>query len=125
MNIAKIVNNDGKGYWVDFLDDTQIKIKPATPKKMNQLFRSCEKKGWTRGRSTSDMDSEKFNILLCKEIILDWKGFFVEDGSEFPCTEENKKVLMENWTEFNRFVQETALNVEQLIAEEKAGTEKN
>lgn len=71
-----------------------------------------------------ERDDQKFNSLLARAVVLDWRGMD-DAGQPFPCTPENIDYLMEKLTEFRLLVIGTPLSFERMLAAERAVTEKN
>ena len=59
-----------------------------------------------------------------RQAVLGWEGF-TKDGKDFPYTTENCDFLMVNWSEFSKFVSNTAVDLIVLAEAARAENEKN
>lgn len=113
INVSGYLNGDTKeSVWFDFREDCQVQIQYLSPRILRVLKREATRKEFVGGQLVEDFDEELFNKRLAEEIISDWTGFCDERGETIPCTPENRRLLMDNWTEFNLFVQNASANLE-------------
>ena len=102
---------DGKGEQGKWYVLPSMKGKP----KAVEILIRCPKPSRTRelrseativvnenGHKTKQVDEDKIYELIRDECIVDWKNID-HDGKPFPCNTENKKILDENWNEFNLY----------------------
>lgn len=102
MDITKNMKSAGDGIWVDWRDGAKLKLR-MSPKLLRELRRDCSVNGI--------LDEDKFQDQLTQKVVLDWSGIEF-DGKEFPCTEENKRMLMDNVLQFATFVDKTCMDLE-------------
>jgi len=113
MNISAYLKGEEKeGVWFDFRRGSRLCIRYLSPRTLRTLKREATRKDFVGDRVVEDFDEELFNKRLAEEIICDWTGFFDGEGRPVPCTPENRRLLMDNWTEFNLFVQNASVNLE-------------
>jgi hypothetical protein len=115
MDIGAFLNDTKKtppeGVWVTHDDGWKIKARPLYPWKSAELLKRAAKNG--------RLNETLYDQLLTDWVVEDWADLEA-DGKPVPCTPENKKLLFENWPEFNIFVKRVGLHLENQRREEEA-----
>lgn len=114
-----------EGCWFDFRDDLRVKIKPLTKKVAHRISKLCTTKKFKKGQYIKDVDEERLDNLLSRELVVDWKNFQDAKGKDIPCTPENVTVLLENWQEFNDFVNNVVVDYQEHLDQQEEQAEKN
>jgi len=110
MDFNKVIEANKKGDWYTIPDtDVHVQIRIPTPKELRQIRRKCTVTKQTRRGPLSELDEDKLSDALLNLCIIDWKNIS-KDGKDFLCTEENKKFIDENWTEFSSLWNEVFTN---------------
>lgn len=100
MDISKILAREGEWHGIEGAPGVEVLIRPSTPKRMRDLVRRFSRKIRIKGTVTEDYDWDQINYSLVQDTVLNWKGI-AQDDQELPVTEENKRLLFDNWPEFN------------------------
>jgi len=112
MDVAKLKKLTERGYaWLEFTDGVQVKLRYVSPQQFAHWRKVASRRRLRGGRIFEELDEGKLDEILCDEVILDWRGI-TEDGQPFPCTRENKRLLMQHWTEFALWVNEQCMRLE-------------
>ncbi len=122
---AYLRGDEIEGVWFDFRDDCRIQLRYLSPLMLRTLKREATRKRFVGEQVVEDFDEELFNRKLSEEIICDWTGFFDEKGETVPCTPENRRLLMDNWTELNLFVQNVSVSLDDIHRNKAEGELKN
>ena len=113
MDVSRYLKGDEpEAVWFDFRDGCRVCIRCLSPRILRALKKQATRREFAAGEVVEDFDEEFFHRMLAEEIIVDWSGFCDEKGEPVPCTPENRRLLMDNWTEFNLFVQNASVNLE-------------
>jgi len=123
--INKIVLRGKKGEKIASFD-----VKLLQPAEFEKIIKKHQDYIWdspTRRAKKERFTEPNFSAIsedrFCK-LIIDWQGIVGPDGKEFPCTEENKKIVYQNnpalveWF-FSQIEELTTLQVDKLKGEEK------
>ncbi len=104
MDVEKFLNKNytDNGEWYDFKEGMRVKLKMPTNKETRRMLQESTTT-FVNGRAPIS-DASKFNRLHNHTVIVDWEGFDGNDDQPIQCTNENKDLLMDNWIEFFRFV---------------------
>ena len=79
-----------------------------------------------RSRRNKDRQRKLLIEIMAKSLVLDWVGLIDDDGKKVPCTLENKKQVLEDYTEIFALVADAAGDTGNFRDEEaEAETEKN
>ena len=101
MDIGKFLNGEPEGEWYKMpnADGVSIRIRNLKPKERRSIVRSCTRRRVKRGAVIEETDDDKLNRLILNQCVVDWKGIEM-DGAPLPVTEENKRLLDDNVSEF-------------------------
>jgi hypothetical protein len=101
LNEVKTQFEQDDGFWLEFPDDKDIKIKirPLFPDKSNELSRKATKKNH---QGAKELDTEKLSKLTVHYIIQDWKGISINGDN--TCTNEAKELLSKYCDNIIKFV---------------------
>jgi hypothetical protein len=111
---------------VTYNDQVTVTINHVHREKLADLIKQATKTTFDRRSHSKEeiFDAINFGELLGVEAIADWTGLESE-GKPFPCTDENKRLLMRTWTDFAKFVSDTCTDLETLNEAEQASVRKN
>lgn len=108
VDIASIVSNgeEHRTRW-HVLPSTEGSEKPARvqirtlkPGEMKELGRKCLIRKMRRGQYTERIDNVRMSDLLLDKCIVGWENIEM-DGTALEVNLKNKKLLDDNWAEFN------------------------
>ena len=108
MEVAHLLNGADEGTWhilpscKDKENPVRIKIRALKPYRRRELLEESQKVNLEGKIPIKELDFKKYYDLQRSECILDWENI-LKNGKPLPCTEENKKLLDDNWNEFNTF----------------------
>lgn len=109
MDIAAIGERDFE-VWVPF-HDARVLMRYVGLDELRAIQASATRRSLEQGSEISeDLDHREAGRLLGRASVRDWEGFTL-NGEEFPWSRENCDLLMDRWTEFARFVSDTALDL--------------
>lgn len=123
MELGKLQQNDFEA-WVPFGDDAEVLIRYVSRDELKAIARKSKKISFLNHQKTEEFDDLKADISLGRAAVKDWKGFTM-NGEPLPCTPENIDLLMTKWNAFAKFVNETCIDFEMLMQQEKDKTVKN
>jgi len=127
--MALVLNLDEKvfdeGVWCEYEKGAKFKIRPITPRKYRELRNKCTVRKWKKGQLVEEVDEDKLNDLVNDWVVADWDGIVDVSGQPISCTKENKRVLLDNFTDIAGFVSEMALKVAEQTEEAEREEEKN
>ncbi len=102
MDIGKILNGgpEGKWYSVPEADKVRVKIKNVKPSRRREIVKQCTRKRVIKGQYVTELNDDRLADILLKECVVEWEGI-EHEGEPFPCNDDNKRILDENWPQFN------------------------
>ncbi len=123
MTDLKALMVDVKEAWINYDDEFKVLIALNSKKAMADLYKSClEKSRNPRTKQLEEtLDKDKWAEEFVKATVKDWKGLkakqlgdlimidtskIKDPDAEVEFSVENAKILLENSTEFDSFVQE-------------------
>lgn len=115
---------DSLKVWVDFNDQLKVLINYIPRKRISEIVKQSTRTTFQNHQRVEDYDNIKFGELLGVEAVADWDGPLA-NGEPIPCTPENIKKFMRNWTDFAKFISTVSIDLEQLVAQEKENARKN
>ncbi|GER92688.1 hypothetical protein A45J_0406 [hot springs metagenome] len=123
MELEKLQQNDFEA-WVPFGEDAEVLIRYVSRDELKSIARKSKKISYVNHQKTEEFDDMKADIELGRAAVKDWKGFTM-GGKPLPCTPENIDMLMTKWNAFAKFVNETCIDFEILMQQEREKTIKN
>ncbi|MHA1302717.1 MAG: hypothetical protein ACTSPI_03335 [Candidatus Heimdallarchaeaceae archaeon] len=112
VNVEKLKKFQVDPVEVEYIKGVTLYLVPISPKVFDDITRKCTSYKWKHGQKVEKLNEDLRNELLWDEMISDWKGIYVEGtNEEWPCTKDNKILLMLNDMEFSSFVQSACLNI--------------
>lgn len=94
MDVSNLIGGADIGEWFPIAGtNATVKIQVIKPFKMREIREQCR-------QHSGKTDLVALNDAIRDAAVMDWKGI-EKDGAPLPCTPENKKLLDENWTDFN------------------------
>jgi len=125
INLKKVKDkfNENKGYWFEFPDDKDIKIKvrPLFPEKANELTRKSTRINSLTGNK--EIDGEKLAKLTREYMIEDWKGISIDDNTD--CNNEAKELLALYCDNIIKFIMTKSSELANIIVNENDELLKN
>lgn len=103
MDIRKTIDAAQNGKWLDY-KGAQILVR-TSPAIVAAIRKQC--------LSDGILNEEKLEIALAESMIVDWKGL-TDNGAEFKCTDENKRLLLDSSFSFRRFINESIIGIEDI-----------
>jgi len=121
---------DSKTTWVEFpgLDGFEVELANLSRKELVALRKKCTNNKFNRKTRAFEesLDEDKFLVEFTAATVKGWKGLklkFLEDllladvskqdiENELPFTDENAKVLVENSSEFDNWLNEVVFDLE-------------
>lgn len=101
MDVGQILNGGPEAKWYTVPgSEAQVQIAKLTPGKRREILKVAGRHRFLSGQRVEWTDWEQANDLFLEASVLAWRGIECE-GSEYPCTPENKRALDANWSEFN------------------------
>jgi len=121
---SKLKKLTERGYaWLQFTDGVRVKLRYVSPQQFAHWRKIASRRRLRGGRIFEELDESKLDEILSDEVILDWEGI-TENGQPFPCTPENKRLLMQHWTEFALWVNEQCMRLEAFVQAEQEEEQK-
>lgn len=121
--------------WFDYRDGARILIRAAEKDFSFDTLEACTEKkveykkigraGRHERHEYEVTDDRKFGEIMLDFNLVDWEGFTGPDGSEYPCTTENKIHLMYKLPGFYEFVQDCVRTLSEDNSDSQVGAEKN
>ncbi len=108
-----------KGVWVEYEPGVSFKIRMLTPKKYRQLQNSVTTKQYKRGQLVDKVNETKLNELAGSWMIEDWKGIVTPEGTQVDCTDQNKQMILNHFSNISAFVSEMSMKLLESKGEEK------
>jgi hypothetical protein len=125
FDITSIATGKSMQAEVPFNDKVTVIVKHISRERISTLLKQSTKITFdNRHQKIEDVDNIKFGELLGVEAIAGWTGLESE-GATFPCTDENKRLLMRKWTDFAKFISDICTDLEALLDAEKEAVRKN
>jgi hypothetical protein len=112
-------------------DKAEIKIKALSPKERFRIYDAAFRQelyyepGEDKPRIRQTTDKDEDRMLTAKTAIVDWKAVYDIDGKLMDCTPENIASAVNEIDGFMSFVRECMNKLDEDLAAEKVGQEKN
>jgi len=113
-----------KGVWFVFQKDVKVKIKSVRPFETREFTKVNTFEEVQEGITFTRVDSDKTALDIRCATIVDWENL-KEGKKDFPCNQENRRFLLENWNDFLLFVIEKSTIIEKGYVEHEKILEKN
>ena len=122
MDIS-LIEGDGFEVWVPFMD-ARVLLRYVGLEDLRRIHASAQQSTWDRkGEPVHEMDHAEAGRLLGRTAVRGWEGF-TREGGDFPFSPEHCDLLMTRWSEFSRFVAESAMDLVKLEEARLAESEK-
>jgi hypothetical protein len=112
-------------------DKAEIKIKTLTPKERFDIYDAAFKQeliyepGDERPQIKQITDKSEDRLRTAVAVVADWKNVFDRDDKPMKCTPKNVVAAVEGIEGFMSFIRECMQKLENDLAAEKRGQEKN
>ena len=125
FDISAIRSSEDKTVWVQYNDEVSVLIRHIPREKFAGIVKMSSRTTWDKNhQQETTIDSIKLGELVGDAAIVDWTG--LSDGGEpFPCTAENKRLLMRKWSNFAKFVSDLSSDLDRLLETEREAERKN
>ena len=128
-----IFSFDEPGKWFDIEGGGRLQLKSMTPDRHKEIRKSTVKRRVEHKKvegTPARFDVEETNEDLANELFWDfvivaWENFFDANGTEIPCTKENKMLLITKSTKFTKYVTDCLKDLADAEAEDTRVEEKN
>ncbi len=114
--------------WVPFgeeQDGARVLVRYVGRADVQELRKRAVVVSWDRQHQRQErLDGIKWDVLLGRAAVRDWKGFTME-GADYPYSPENCDELMRGFTAFARFVNDVCVDLQALQEEEAKQQAKN
>ena len=125
FDVSSIRNTADFAVWVEYNDDVSVLIKHVPRESLAGILKQATRTTWDKHHQPENsVDNIKYGELVGDAAIVDWTGL-VDGDQPFPCTQENKKLLMRKWTNFAKFVSDLSSDLDRLMESEKESARKN
>ena len=125
FDVSSIRSTDDLTVWVAYNDDVDVQLRHIPREKLSGILKQASRTTWDKHHQpVESVDNLKYGELVGDAAIVDWSG--LRDGDqEFPCTPENKNLLMRKWSNFAKFVSDLSSDLDRMIESEKESVRKN
>ena len=125
FDVSSIRSTEDLTVWVTYNDDVDVQLKHIPRESLAGILKQATRTTWDKHHQPAEnVDNLKYGELVGDAAIVDWSG--LRDGDqEFPCTPDNKKLLMRKWSNFAKFVSDLSSDLDRLIESEKESARKN
>jgi hypothetical protein len=125
FNVSSILGSEDPAVWVQYNDEVSVLIRHITREKMSALLKAASRTTWDKNHQPeTTIDNIKYGELIGEAAIVDWAG--LNDGDKaFPCTKDNKALLMRKWANFAKFVSDISSDLDRLLESERGEERKN
>ena len=110
--------------WMPFGDGAEVLIAYTSREDLQAIAKESQKTSLRKGQEVKEYDPVKADSLLGRKAVRGWNGFD-DNGAPFPCTPENIDLLMMQWTDFARFVNDACGDLERLVRQKETSLIKN
>lgn len=126
MDLVKLLKEKKRtlDIWVKY-ETFDVCLEYIDRHEMTQMLENSKRRTWKKHQQTEELDEKLFNIQLAEKI-KNWKGLTlgklarltnieissVEQEQEVVCNEQNKLALMNEIYGFDRFVMDTASEIQ-------------
>jgi hypothetical protein len=125
FDVSTIRSSEDLAVWVEYNDQVSVLLRHIPREKLAGIFKQATRTTWDKNHQPeTTIDNIKYGELVGEAAIADWAGLV--DGEEpFPCTKENKALLMRKWGNFAKFVSDLSSDLDRLIESEQDAVRKN
>lgn len=125
FDVSSIRSADDLTVWVPYNDEVSVQLKHIPREALAGILKQATRTTWDKAHQPENtIDNIKYGELVGDAAIMDWAG--LRDGDrEFPCTQENKRLLMRKWANFAKFVSDLSSDLDRLVESEKESARKN
>ena len=125
FDVSSIKSAEEMTVWVEYNDQVSVLIRHIPREKLAGIFKAASRTTWDKNHQPeTSIDNIRYGELIGEAAIVDWAGF-VDEGQAFPCTNDNKALLMRKWGNFAKFVSDLSSDLDRLVEAEKETARKN
>lgn len=111
--------------WVPYNDQVAVLVRHIPREKLSGILRQATKTTWDqKHQPENNVDNIKYGELIGEAAIVDWTGLIIDD-KPFPCTKENRGILMRKWGSFAKFISDLSSDIERLMESQQEAVRKN
>lgn len=125
MDISALTSKQRIEAWFEFKPDVKVLIRYLSREELNAIGKKATVITFdSRHQERREFDPIKSDLLVAQAAVLDWQGL-LDGAAAYPCTPENIEFLVRNYNGFGLFVNNACADLDRIIAQQKAATEKN
>jgi len=138
MNIKDILIKEEKTTWIKYIDDFEVKIRFVPRGEMTRMFERSKSITWDKRDHTKveKVDSDIFYKNFVDKVIMDWKGLkastlkkmlpiqVTDENQEIPFTPENAYELIRGAYDFDLFINNAVVDLENFDREKSEAEKK-
>jgi len=106
-----IVKEIQEGAWREYQPGVEIKIRPIDKPTMRELRKKATRVVWEGRRRDDKLDETKFDHLVFRYVIEDWKGVVDGHKQPLPCSDDNKDRVTDQMISLSQWIMEEATSL--------------
>ena len=123
MELSVLKQTDRR-YWVPWGDDAEVCLKHISREELREIYKKATVTRFVNHQKSEEFDPAKADCLLGRAAIVDWKGF-TDSGEVAACLPETIDLIMTRHNTFAKFINDTVIDLDYLIGQEREATAKN
>ena len=125
FDVAAIRSTEDVAVWVQYNDQVNVLIRHIPRERLSGILKQASRTTWDKNHQPeTTIDNIKYGELVGDAAIVDWTGLI--DGEQaFPCTKDNKALLMRKWGNFAKFISDLSSDLDRLLESEREAERKN
>jgi hypothetical protein len=125
FDISSINSAENLTVWVEYNDQVSVLLRHITREDLAGILKRATRTTWDKQHQPEELiDNIKYGELVGDAAIVDWTGL-LDAGQAFPCTPENKALVMRKWSNFAKFVSDLSSDLDRMVEIEKDVVRKN
>lgn len=125
FDISSIRSTEDLAVWVQYNDEVSVLIRHIPREALSGILRQATRTTWDKHHQPQQVvDNIKYGELVGEAAIVDWTGL-IDGDQPFPCTRENKSLLMRKWSNFAKFISDLSSDLDRLMESDKEAARKN
>lgn len=104
-----------EGKWIKFGTEIEIKIRRYKSRHTINMQRTLERpfeQMRRKGVLPQDIAEQVLHGMICKSIVVDWKGIYDREGNEIPFSPEAADALLTELTELRDNIVSTSMDMD-------------
>lgn len=125
FDISSIRSAEALSVWVSYNDDVSVLIRHIPRESLSGILRQATRTTWDKNHQPEQVvDNIKYGELVGEAAIVDWAGL-IDGDQPFPCTKDNRALLMRKWSNFAKFISDLSSDLDRLMESDKDAARKN